>query len=141
MGVIFNFEAELAEAIAAEIRLHMDDIEVLVKDTKLSVEDYYNMSFMNRLSDLAQKAEKARNEAENQYELAEDYWTVDELPGYLEEAAKFAREARAKATDAQTLLTEAVKAADDIKSMVYTNQGSVSLEELAADVTRKVKEI
>lgn len=105
------------------------------------MEDYYNMSFMNRLSDLAQKAEKARNKAENQYELAEDYWTVDELPGYLEEAAKFARKARAKATDAQTLLTEAVKAADDIKSMVYINQGSVSLEELAANITRKVQEI
>lgn len=39
------------------------------------------------------------------------------------------------------MLTEAVKAADDIKSMVYTNEGSVSLEELAANVTRKVQEI
>lgn len=89
--MIFNFEAELAEAIAAEIRLHMDDIEVLVKDTKLSVEDYNNMNFMSRLSDLALQAETDRNEAGKQYEFAEDYWTVDELPGYLEEAAQYAR--------------------------------------------------
>jgi predicted S18 family serine protease len=54
--LIANFEADLAEAISDEIGLHMAEIIVLVEDLMLYAEDYYDMSFLNEISDLTTKA-------------------------------------------------------------------------------------
>jgi C4-type Zn-finger protein len=80
--LIVNFEVELAEAIRAEIGLHMHELDALVANLTLYVDDYYTMSFMNEISALKQKAEMARDSAKQQFEAARDYSDMDELLGY-----------------------------------------------------------
>jgi hypothetical protein len=52
-----------------------------------------------------------------------------------------AEDASRNATNAQALLTEAVKAAEDIKNMVYNSPGNAGIEGILTQISDKVKEI